>query len=290
LKEEADGLEMLIFLVKEEKHKNENLMNKIKLTFQFFVVLILFAGFHTVAMAQAENKFIRRGNKAFEEGEYKKAEIDYRKALEENLKSTKGQYNLGGAIYQQESYEDAANLFGSLTESDISSEDKARSFHNLGNSLMQLQKFDAAIESYKNALRNNPEDMDSKYNLEYAKKMLQQQQQQQEQDQEQDKQDQDKDQEQKEDQQKDQEQQDQEKQDQEKQNQEQKQDQKQNQDQQQNDQQQDQQQQQQQPKQISKEDAERMLQALKDNEKKTLEKLKLEKLKNARRVKSEKDW
>jgi len=257
-------------------------------TYQIIAVLTFLLGSQSITSAQSENKFIRRGNNSFEDGDYKTAEIDYRKALEKNNKSSRGTYNLGDAIYQQEAFEDAANLFGSLAESDIPAKDKANAYHNLGNSLMQMQKFDAAIESYKNALRNNPNDLDTKYNLEYAKKMLQQQQQEQQQDEQnkdnKDEEKEDKEKEQKQDQEQNQDQKD--KQDQ--QDQEQNQDQKQ--DQQQGDQQQDQQQQQQQPKQISKEDAERMLQALKENEKKTLEKLKLEKLKATQKVKSEKDW
>lgn len=258
-------------------------MKTVSPIYHFFIFFLV--GAYSTVSAQPENKFIRRGNDAFEKGDFKKAEIDYRKALEKNIKSTKGTYNLGGAIYQQESFEDAANLYGSLAESNISAEEKAKSFHNLGNSQMNMQQFDAAIESYKNALRNNPGDMETKYNLEYAKKMLQQQEQQQNQE---NKDKQDKDEDKKQDQEQKQDQQKQDEKDKQKQDQDQKQKQDQKQDQQQNQDQQKQQQQQQ--KQISKEDAERILQALKENEKKTLEKLKLEKLKNARRVKTEKDW
>ncbi len=248
----------------------------------FFILSIHFV------VAQSENKFIRRGNNAFEEGNFQRAEIDYRKALEKNSSSTKGEFNLGGAMYKQESFEEAAKTFESLAGEQLTPVQKAASYHNLGNSLMNLQQLEPAIEAYKNALRQNPKDVESRYNLEYAKRMLQQQQQQQ---QKQDKdQDQDQDQKDKKDQEDKQDKQDQkDKQDQEKKDEEQKQDQQQQKDQ--NKDNQDQQkQQQQQPKQISKEDAERMLQALKENEKKTLEKIKLEKLKSAKKVKSEKDW
>lgn len=246
------------------------------------IILLLLAvgGITLFADAQAENKFIRRGNDAFKEGDFKKAEIDYRKALEKNQNSTKSEFNLGGAMYEQKSYDEATKTYEKLSTSNLSPLQKAGTYHNLGNSLLQSQKFEPAIEAYKNALRNNPNDEDTKYNLEYARRMLkQQQQQQQNKDQNQDQnkdQNQDQKQDQKQDQQQDQKQ-------------DQKQDQQQNQNQQnKNDQQQ--QPQQGQMKQISKEDAERMLQALKDNEKKTLEKIRLEKLKNAKKIKSEKDW
>jgi tetratricopeptide (TPR) repeat protein len=253
---------------------------KLKIIFKTLSILLIFSGITINSNAQNENKFIRQGNRAFEEGDFKKAEIDYRKALDKNQKSVKGEYNLGGAIYKQENYEEAQRLYEQLASNNLTPEQKAMTYHNLGNSFLQMQKPEPAIAAYKNALRNNPNDLDTKYNLEFAKKMLKQQQQQQQQQNK----DQNKDQENK-DQNKDQKNQDQQNQDQDKDQQ--------NQDQQQNQQQSQDNQDKQQPqqmKQISKEDAERMLQALQDNEKKTLEKLKLEKLKNAKKVRTEKDW
>jgi tetratricopeptide (TPR) repeat protein len=254
------------------------------------IALTLIIAFGQQTEAQNENKFIRRGNNAYADQDFKKAEIDYRKALEKNQNSAKGEFNLGTSLYQQKGYEESAKIYEKLAGTLQTPEARAGAYHNLGNSLVQSQQYQPAIEAYKNALRLNPNDLDTKYNLEYARRMLQQQQDQQEDQNKKD--DQQKDQNKNNDQQKDQDKQD----DQQKQDQQQQQDQKQKDQQQQNQQQQsqgDQQQQpdgQAQPKQISKEDAERMLQALKDNEKKTLEKLKLEKLKSAKRVKSEKDW
>merc|ERR1711916_287020 len=148
---------------------------------------------------------------------------------------------------------------GDLAKKELEPDQKAEVFHNLGNSFLEAKKYQESIEAYKNALRNNPRDMDSKYNLEYARKKLEEQQQQDQQDKE-DQQNQDQDQQHKQDQKdNDQDQQDK--------------DQQQNKDQNQ-DQDQKNQKQQQQPKQISKKDAERMLSALKNDEKKTIEKLK----------------
>lgn len=230
------------------------------------------------AFAQGENKFLRRGNNAFEKGDYKAAEVEYQKALEKNRKSEIGEFNLGGALFQQENFEESATLFENASRRDLPDQQRAKSFHNLGNSMVSLQQFEPAIEAYKNALRLNPDDLDTKYNLLYAQQMLRnQQEQEQQQDQQDQNQDQNKDQDkdQKQDQQQDQKQQDQ-----------------QQQNQQQESKQQDSQQQQAQgqPKQISKEDAERMLQALQERERRTMEKLKMEEFKNTSRVKSEKDW
>ncbi len=248
---------------------------------KFIWVVLIFA---TSAIAQQENKYIRNGNDNFEETNFKEAEVDYMKALEKNPESLKSQYNLGGALYKQENYEDASKLYNNLASLGTEKVSPADSYYNLGNTLLKAEKYPESIEAYKNALRLNPDDMDAKYNLEYAKKKLQdQQQQEQNQDQDQD-QDQDK----KDEENKDQEKQDQDQKDQEQKDQEQ-QEQEQNQDQQQQEQDQQQQQQQPQPQQISKQDAERMLEALKNDENKTLEKVKLQKGKGKAK-KVEKDW
>jgi Ca-activated chloride channel homolog len=210
--------------------------------------------------AQKEIKSLREGNGKYEKGDFKGAEIDYRKALDFKNDYYKGQFNLGDAMYKQEKYDEAAGIFQNLAKTE--GMDKyvvSKSYHNLGNSLLQQKKYQESIDAYKNALKANPRDMETKYNLEYAKKKLQMQQQQQQQQQ------QNKD--QNKDQKKDQQQQ------QQQQNKDQKKDQ--------------QQQQQQQQQQISKEDAERMLNALRNQEQKTREKLKEE---NPGGQKPDKDW
>lgn len=242
------------------------------------VLLILTSSLY----GQKENKYIRSGNDNYYEDSYKDAEVDYMRALEKNPESVKGQYNLGGALYKQENFEDATKLYGNVASREADAETKAKAFYNLGNTYVKAQKFPEAVESYKSALRLNPDDMDTKYNLEYAKKMMQQQ------EEEQENQDQDKDQEDKEDKQDKQDQEnkdqneDQENEDQQDQNQDQQQDQQDQQNQQQN-------QQQPQPQQISKQDAERMLEALKNDENKTLEKVKLQQV-PAKTKSTEKDW
>lgn len=219
--------------------------------------LLIFLSFE--ASGQTVNKLLREGNKLYEKGKFGEAEMNYRKGLELEKENPKGQFNLGDAIYQQKKYDESARIFESLTASkQLDKNAKAEIYHNLGNALLESKQYEKSIGAYKNSLINNPSDKETKYNLEYAKMMLRKQQQQQQQ-QNQQKKDQDK---------KDQ------KQDQQKQ-----------------DQQQDQQKQQQQdPKKISKEDAERMLEALKNDEKKTMQKVKKEKAQAKQPVPSEKDW
>ncbi len=234
-------------------------MRWIKIIFIYSLVMIAMNAF-----AQKERKYIRQGNKEFENANFENSEVSYRKAVDlEEKKSHEPAFNVGDALYKQEKYEDAIEQFNSLADVEVSKEEKAKIYHNIGNSLLQSNKLQESIEAYKNALRNNPNDMETKYNLAYAQKKLEEQEQQQ---------DQDKD---NQDQNKDQQDQDKDKNDQ-------------NQDQEKDKQEQNKDQQQQQP-QISKEDAERILQALANDEKDTQEKVK-EQQAAAAKVKVEKEW
>lgn len=136
-----------------------------------WVILI----YTTSVFAQKENKFIRSGNNLYDEQKFKEAEVDYMKALEKNPESFKGQYNLGGALYKQENYQDASDLYNSLTMKSPDKNEQANAYYNLGNALLKAQKYPESIEAYKNSLRLNPSDADAKYNMEFAKKMLKKQ-------------------------------------------------------------------------------------------------------------------
>jgi len=239
---------------------------------QFTIIIFLICS-ASAGFSQNEVKLIRKGNSQFKKGDFKEAEINYRKSLELNNNSIKGEFNLGDALYSQKNYDESAQVFDRIREKITDNGQKSDVYHNLGNSLLESDKYKESIEAYKHALRNNPNDMDTKYNLEYAKQKLKEEEDKKQDQQDNKDQDKNKDKDQpKEDQKQDQDQKD--KQDQ----QDQKQDQK------------DENNQQPQSKQISKKDAEQMLEALKDQEKKTLEKLKKEQAKNAKAIKIEKDW
>jgi Ca-activated chloride channel homolog len=233
-------------------------MKAVKNPFLYILLFLLFAHY---GFAQKDVKLIRQGNKLYNQGQYKDAEVDYRKALEINKESDKGKFNLGTAVYQEKNFNEATKIFEDLSGKQLDKSTKAKIYHNYGNSLLESKQYEQSIAAYKNSLLNNPADKDTKYNLEYARSMLKKQQQQQQQNQQnknQDKKDQDK---------KDQDSQ--------------------NKDQPPKDQNKNQQQDQ--NKKISKEDAERMLEALKNDEKKTMAKLKKSKAK-VQQVVIEKDW
>lgn len=214
--------------------------------------------------AQSLRGLINDGVDNYNNKKYPDAEVNFKKGIDKEFETFEGHFNLGDALYKQGRYDEALESFGNalaLTEDDYS---KSKVFHNIGNALLKSQKVKESIEAYKNALRLNPDDLETKYNLSYALNMLKNQQQQQNKDQNQ--QDQDKN---KEDQQnQDQQQQDQ-KQDEQKQNQQQEQEQPQKKD------------------QISKEEAQRILEALKKNEAELQKKLRKRK---AKATPKEKDW
>lgn len=118
---------------------------------------------------------------------YQQAEINYRKAMETTHNYDKANYNLGNSLYRQERYEEAGKAFESVAKNKSSSKDlRERAYHNYGNSLLKQEKYKESIDAYKEALKLNPKDMDTKYNLEYARKKMMQQMQQQQQNQNQD--------------------------------------------------------------------------------------------------------
>jgi tetratricopeptide (TPR) repeat protein len=234
----------------------------------YIVRLLLLPGFICLSItgnAQADKKYIRKGNKQYEKGSYSESEILYRKANDKNYGSSDATFNIGDALYKQKKYEDAGKQFIENSSQVNEPGKKAASLYNLGNSLLEANKLQESIEAYKNALKIDPSNKEAKYNLGYAQNLLKQQQQQQQQKQQQqnNQKNQDKDQQQKSD----------------KDNQN-KNDQQQNQD-----QDKDKQQQQQQENQqagMSKEDAERLLNALANDEKNVQEKVKREKAAQSR--------
>jgi len=240
------------------------------------IISLIFIAITFFAYGQKERKYIRQGNKLYhlaignsdstgiDSINFVKAEDKYRIALEKRPDDFKAAYNIGNAQFKQKLMADAAAQFEEVITTATTKDDKAKAYFNYGDALLGQQKLEESIEAFKNALRNNPKDMEAKYNLEFARKMKEQHQQQQQQnkDQNQD-QDQDKNQDQK------------------------------NKDQQNKDQQnknQDQQQQQQQQPKISRQNAEQMLKALQNDEKDTQEKVKKAQAEKAKSSRPEIDW
>jgi Ca-activated chloride channel family protein len=245
------------------------------------IVLILFMAQAPVLFAQKEKSDIRKGNQLYQEQKYKEAEESYRNSVAKKEQSVEGNFNLGDAMYKEKNYKDAQAQFNKIAESSTDKNVTAKAYHNLGNSLLESKKLEESIDAYKKSLINNPKDDQTRYNLAYAQKMLQKKKDQDKKNQ-QNKNQNNKDQDKKDQQNKDQNKKDQDKKDQDKKDQ-------QNKDQQNKDQDKKDQQNGQQPDKISKQDAERMLEALNNDEKQTQDKLKNKKLKGAK-MNITKDW
>lgn len=137
----------------------------------------------TVVFGQkSERDYMRSGNKLYNDSLFVKAEVDYRKALELNPKSTDAMYNLGNALLMQNKAKEAMEQFDAVTRIEKDKGKLARAYHNMGVILQSSKQYPQCIEAYKQSLRNNPHDEETRYNLALAQKMLKDQQQQQNQD------------------------------------------------------------------------------------------------------------
>ncbi len=226
---------------------------------------------------------VKKGNEAYKAKDYKKAQEYYHNAELQIPESAELDYNMAGTSYQQGEYEGAVDKYTrALKTTDVAVEEQAQ--YNLGNTYFRSNDYQKAIESYQNALKLNSKDMDAKFNLELARKKLKEQIKPQQQNQNQNKDQQKQDQKDKQNNQQNDQNQDKNKQNQQNQN-DQNQDKQNKQDQQQ--QQQQQKQQQQNAKRMSKEDAERILNALRDDEQNIQKKVRRETVKSDY---SGKDW
>ena len=144
------------------------------------------------AGAQTDRQYVRQGNKQFRAGNYADAEVSYRKALEKNNRNTQASYNLGNALLMQNKDSAAVAEFERAAKGEPNSLRKSKAYHNMGVVCQRHQMFGEAIEAYKQSLRLNPHDDETRYNLELCKRQQKQQQQKQQQKQDQQKQDQQK--------------------------------------------------------------------------------------------------
>jgi Ca-activated chloride channel family protein len=226
------------------------------------ILLFLLQG--SLLYAQHEKGYIKKGNELYQQQKYTEAEASYRRSVEKKNQTTEGNFNLGDALYKQKKFADAGKQFNKIAESSANNKAlMAQAYHNLGNTLLSDKKLEESIAAYKKSLINNPKDDETRYNLAYAQEMLKKQQQQNK-----DKNNKDQNKDKNKDQNKDKKDKDKDKKDQDK---------------------KDQKDQQPDPNKLSKEDAQRMLDALNNDEKQTQDKLKNKKFKGEKGRVS-KDW
>ena len=135
------------------------------------------------------NNYVYEGNALAEEDNFISAEMEYRKAISENPTTIAGTYNLGTTYIGKGNFDEALYRLEEATKTATSKTEKHKAFHNIGNILMQNKKCKEAVEAYKNALRNNPTDDETRYNLGLAKVCAEQQQDQEDQNKDENKED-----------------------------------------------------------------------------------------------------
>ena len=171
-------------------------MHMLRSKYILFTIFLLSVA--SVSAQKAERDYIRKGNRLFNDSVFVDAEVNYRKALEVNPKSTVSMYNLGNTLSQQQKFQDAMEQYVAAGKIEKDEMKLAHIYHNMGVLFQAGKDYAKAVEAYKMSLRNNPADDETRYNLALAQKMLKDQQQNQDQNQ-----DQNKDQQQKQDQQQD---------------------------------------------------------------------------------------
>ncbi len=142
----------------------------------FLLVFFVGIGFgqENPKVLQKSNDFVYEGNELVEE-DFISAEKEYRKAISKMPNNAVGSYNLGHAYFNSGLYDESMLRHLEVTKNSTSKNEKHAAFHNIGNILMEKEMCSEAVEAYKNALRNNPTDEESRYNLALAKECAKQQ-------------------------------------------------------------------------------------------------------------------
>ena len=138
---------------------------------KFLAIISAFCLLAATTSAQTE-KLVREGNKLYDQKKFKEAGSAYQQALLKNPTYVPGMFNLGNTLYQQKQYEASRKVLDAAAKNAKDKNSKSGVNYNIGNTYMSEKKWEDAIASYKKALRANPQDADAKYNLSYAQAML----------------------------------------------------------------------------------------------------------------------
>ncbi len=141
-----------------------------------FIYIIIIS--HIVSFSQEKNtikkadNYIYKGNTEFDNSNNINAEKNYRRALSTGVKKNTANYNIANVLQEQDYLDEAIINYFDVISASKSKTNKHKSYHNIGNAFMENKNYKAAVEAYKNALRNNPADDESRYNYALAKKMF----------------------------------------------------------------------------------------------------------------------
>ncbi len=130
----------------------------------------------SAAHAQADRQHIRKGNRLYRAQTFDKAEADYRKAAAANGNNPQAAYNLGCALMQEQKDSAAIVQFETATKLETNKLRRSKSYHNIGVICQGHQMFAEAIDAYKESLRLNPSDDETRYNLALCQRQMKNQQ------------------------------------------------------------------------------------------------------------------
>ncbi len=139
--------------------------------FFLFVCIFLLLPFNLVRASDA-TQLLRQGNSYFNEGHFAEAEKSYRQSLEHDTNNFRAWFNLANALYKQGKMDEAASILETLTHQAPNDQALANTWHNLGNTFLGSGQFTESVDAFKHALRLSPDDEDTRYNLAYAQKLL----------------------------------------------------------------------------------------------------------------------
>jgi tetratricopeptide (TPR) repeat protein len=150
-----------------------------KTNYSILLVALFFTAFlnaqevkDSIALQRVARGFVREGNELYKQEKYTDAGVAFKKALEKNASYEKASYNLGNALYQQDNFKEALPQYEVAAKGSKDKFAKAEAFHNIGNTVMKEKQYQQAVDAYKNSLRNNPNDDETRYNLAIAQKEL----------------------------------------------------------------------------------------------------------------------
>lgn len=141
-----------------------------------WIVTGLFCLVAITVAAQQPKKEVREGNKLYKEQNYKGAAEAYQKALQKQPTYAPGLFNLGNAQYKQQDFENSRKIYEGASKTIDDKQVRSAANYNIGNTYLEEKKYKEAVEAYKEALRKNPQDEQAKYNMSYALQMLKNQQ------------------------------------------------------------------------------------------------------------------
>jgi tetratricopeptide (TPR) repeat protein len=143
------------------------------------IILLLLV---TSAKSQTVRSHVSSGNEAYAKSKYADAEAEYKKALAKDTASREAQFNLGNAYYKQQRSDEAQRMFSHRISASQAPADKEMASYNLGDTFFKSNKLEESVEAYKRSLRIDPSDEDARYNYLLAKDRLKKQQDQKKQD------------------------------------------------------------------------------------------------------------